>query len=137
MAIDFDAIPRIQAVAPVVVSPPRTLRAHWSLRHAVAALVTGAIALAAYAGAVVPAPSGLGPWLALGAAAVLAGLVLATYVPGKGGGPVVAGSPCGRLSVVFPLLALVPLSQGAPVLAVFLLGFGLFQRVFGAANCAV
>lgn len=129
MEMEFDRIPRFQAVPPVTAPRPRI-----AARHVVAALLAGASALPVYAAASAPAPKGVGAWLLLAGLAAAAGIVLASYLPGRSRGP--ALTPCGRMAALHPFLAVVPLSQGAPVLAVFLLGFALFQR-FSSGSCAV
>lgn len=84
-----------------------------------------------------PVPGGIGWTLTLGLVAVVAALVVATYVPQRGGPA--ATSPCASLAVVYVLLAGMvldappdPLYVG---LALAMVSFALVQRLRGAAAC--
>ncbi|MFN8194369.1 MAG: hypothetical protein U0R80_08815 [Nocardioidaceae bacterium] len=82
-------------------------------------------------------PTGVGWNLLLGAVAVVAALLLATYVPQRAAGR--GSSPCAALAVVQVLLAGMVLDAPAdPLFGVLALGFvsfGLTQRLRGSRAC--
>lgn len=135
--IDFDRIPRVNAIAPVSLTPTQMLRSRWSWRHTVATVLLAPLSLWSYAAASSTPPSGPFSWVVLAVSGVLAALVLASFVPVRGGGGVVPRSTCGTTAGLMPFLAFVPLGQDAAVLVPLLLAFALNQRLFGAGNCGV
>lgn len=121
-------------VAPVVPVPPRgfaAVKAGWTAWHTGIAVVMAPVMFGVYRGAAGSAIAGLGWELALGVAGVLAGVLLALYLP-------LRGLPRERLSPCFVMPAAMILgagvllgSQATPftaTVALALLGFGVVRR---------
>lgn len=138
----FLRIPRVEGLAPAKVpSVLSTWRSSWSLRHTLATIGLTPVVYAAYRGALGPAADGSQLWVAtLVLLATLGAVVLATYVPPRGGLRVTRSSPCAAGTGVHVILAGLLLSTvSAPasgVLALGLLAFAVRQRL-GSSACAV
>lgn len=131
-------IPTIQAVTITRSSGIMALRQGWLPRHTVAMIVLVPLAFGGYRAAL--GPAGAGPlWtLALAAMALLAALILTTYVPLRGSTPKAVTSCAVMSGLLVPGAALV-LNDGTGMLsgaiALGILALGLVQRLSGTSVC--
>lgn len=128
-------------VATVVPAPPRgfaAVKAGWTIRHTGIAVVTGPVMFGVYRGAAGSAITGLGWELALAVAGILAGVLLALYLPLRGL-PREGLSPCFVMPAAMILGAGVLFgSQATPftaTVALALLGFGVVRRITSLNVC--
>lgn len=114
------------------------LREGWLPRHTVA---MGVLTPAAFAGYLAASGAGFDSpaWIALVAAmSPVAALILATYLPLRGAGPTRLSSCTAMTGLLVPGAGIL-LSQGSGilsgVLALAILGLGLWQRLSGTPAC--
>ncbi len=113
-------------------SPVAGPRATWTVRHTLVTLVLTPLLLIAFHSAAGSPAGALGAVLLL-AAAMMAALTYATYLPGSSR---IGGSPCAATAWALPIVALLAVAAtGTPVFAVVITGAGLFQRLTGTATC--
>ncbi len=131
-------IPTARAVTLERESAITTLRKGWLPRHTVAMIVLSPLVFLGYTAAL---GIGLGDpyWtLLLAAMAVVAALILTTYLPLRGAGPS-AGSSCALMAglLVPGVGLLLGQASGIPsgALALAILSLGLWQRVSGTSAC--
>lgn len=131
-------IPAARTVTLVRESAITTLRKGWLPRHTVAVVALSPLVFSGYVAAL-----GIGlsdpSWTALlGVMAVVAALILTSYLPLRGA-RLSAGSSCGVMAglLVPGVGMLLGQASGIPsgVLALAILGLGLWQRVSGASAC--
>lgn len=133
-------IPRVDALGVDRPTGFAALFSAWSRRHTLVALLAIPVLYLLYGNAVGSLlPGNTLVQVSLAAAAVMAAVVAATYLPAgrKEAGP----TPCAA-GALFPVLLAMFLFQGSletpasGVIAAVLVGAGLTQRVFGAGACA-
>ena len=130
-------IPSLLAVSPVAEPGSTSLRKGWLPRHTVAMAVAGPLLFLTYRAAY-SGPTDRAVNLLLAAMAVVAALILATYLPLRGAKHA-PGAACSALAGLLVPGAAVLLHQATDpfggALALGVLGLGLWQRLSGASTC--
>lgn len=131
-------IPKVRAVTLARQSGITTLRKGWLPRHTVAMVVLSPLVFGGYTAAL---GTGLNDplWtLLLSAMALVAALILTTYLPLRGAGPA-AGSSCTVMAGLLVPGVGILLNQATGIfsgaIALGILSLGLLQRVSGTSAC--
>lgn len=132
-------IPSLLAVPPVAEPGNTSLRKGWLPRHTVVMVVAGPLLFLTYRAAYSGGPADLTVNLLLAAMAVVAALILATYLPLRGAKRA-PGAACSALAGLLVPGAAVLLHQATDpfggALALGVLGLGLWQRLSGTSTCS-